>query len=524
MDRRFFYYIFASIFVLGIFSMASAVNPFDISYPIPELGNCASQEECKLFCDVPENQSACMAWAERNGFISEEEAERIRAEMNRTGPGGCTSKEECDAFCENPENAEICINFAVEEGMMTQEEADFILEMMEREGEFRDGPGGPRPPGPDIDEEKAKQLIASIGGPGGCSTMEECENFCNEPSNNEACMNYAIEHELFPPEELAMMKLMLEKGGPGGCMGPEQCDQYCSQEENQDECLNFAKKHNLIPPEELEMIEKMMERGGPGGCRNERECDEYCHNPEHMEECMSFSVDMGMMTQEEADRMMEHIRRMEERVRIMEEEHMQGGGFMPPPEAMGPPPDMHDGGFMLPPKDMMEMRPPMFDLPDEIKNRPVDLPILKDKCTTIWECKTFCMENDSQLCGEFWHYFEKIKSEFMPDGGHGSEMPDNPMIKPCPAMPAVESCPPGSIKELMFSSPECGEYYGCVPGNGILEPVHEEFIPPTEIIPSEPEPIKPTPTEPTSTEPEPVSLRQPSLLGTVLGPFLDIFR
>ncbi|MEK7624690.1 MAG: hypothetical protein AAB404_03170 [Patescibacteria group bacterium] len=31
----------------------------------------------------------------------------------------------------------------------------------------------------------------------------------------------------------------------------------------------------------------------------------------------------------------------------------------------------------------------------------------------------------------------------------------------CPSLPTVDSCPTGQIKEMTFSSPECGVYYGC---------------------------------------------------------------
>ena len=32
---------------------------------------------------------------------------------------------------------------------------------------------------------------------------------------------------------------------------------------------------------------------------------------------------------------------------------------------------------------------------------------------------------------------------------------------PCPALPTVDSCPTGQTKEITFSSPECGTFYGC---------------------------------------------------------------
>ncbi len=37
----------------------------DITYPIAELGNCASQQECKAYCDISSNFSSCIAFAQK---------------------------------------------------------------------------------------------------------------------------------------------------------------------------------------------------------------------------------------------------------------------------------------------------------------------------------------------------------------------------------------------------------------------------------------------------------------------------
>src|SRR3989344_7235130 len=68
-----YFYLFAvlSIF-LGFSAFASAASIFDITYPIDELGGCASQQECKTYCDDLANKDSCLAFAEKNGFISKE--------------------------------------------------------------------------------------------------------------------------------------------------------------------------------------------------------------------------------------------------------------------------------------------------------------------------------------------------------------------------------------------------------------------------------------------------------------------
>jgi len=54
--------IAAALFVAGVI-VVSASSPLDIEFPIPELGNCAGKTECKAYCDDPDNEEACLAFA-----------------------------------------------------------------------------------------------------------------------------------------------------------------------------------------------------------------------------------------------------------------------------------------------------------------------------------------------------------------------------------------------------------------------------------------------------------------------------
>jgi len=357
--------LIAGILTFGVFVFAQPVN---VSFPVPELGNCGSPDECKTYCDNPVNKDVCMEWAKsvgliqdeprarieenvsgpggcssqqecsrycespnhanecldfavKEGFMSEEEAERIRTNMNReanmTGPGGCSSREECDSFCRNPENSATCLQFAVAEGMLTQEEADFLLQAEQRHRmRGSGGPGGPRGPGgPDIDEEKVKQMLSEgMVGPGGCVTMDECDVYCSVGGNDEECMNFAIEHGLIPSDQIEKFKKLMTMGGPGGCRGQQECDAYCDQPNHQDECMQFAIDNELMPPEEIEMMKKMKNMGGPGGCRGQKECDAFCSQPGNGEICFNFSKEHGLMPPEEIEMMereMEIMKRMD---------------------------------------------------------------------------------------------------------------------------------------------------------------------------------------------------------------------
>jgi len=324
-------------FSVGIIFFAfvtyAQMNPFDLEFPIPELGNCNSFDECKFHCDNPKNQSACMTWAKSKGFtdkpeshvdehkpgpggcvnqrecesycdgpehaeeclnfavsegfMSEEEASRIREEMNKTGPGGCKSHEECDAFCRNPDNSATCLQFSVDEGMLTQKEADFMLE---REQTRRmEGPGGP-----DIDETKVQEMFdQGVARPGGCATMAECDEFCSQPGNGEICFNFAKEHGLMKPDEIITME------------------------------------------REMEIMKKLDsgDIGGPGGCRSREECDTFCQNPDNMETCMNFAGDQGMRDKGEIESMKIQMRNIESTISPpdrMYEEIKNNLGSMPP--------------------------------------------------------------------------------------------------------------------------------------------------------------------------------------------------
>ena len=61
--------IIAFGFLFSFFIIVSAqINPFDIQFPVSELGNCGSTQECKIYCDDPANARACTDWAVSKGF------------------------------------------------------------------------------------------------------------------------------------------------------------------------------------------------------------------------------------------------------------------------------------------------------------------------------------------------------------------------------------------------------------------------------------------------------------------------
>ena len=99
-------------------------NPFDIQFPVKELGNCKDQATCKVYCDEPQNSDACLAFAEKNNLMPKEDIEMAKKFKDKglVGPGGCKGQAECDTYCGNPDNMSECISFAEKNDLMPPEQ------------------------------------------------------------------------------------------------------------------------------------------------------------------------------------------------------------------------------------------------------------------------------------------------------------------------------------------------------------------------------------------------------------------
>ncbi|MBI4122851.1 MAG: hypothetical protein HY458_00605 [Parcubacteria group bacterium] len=89
-------------------------------------GGCRSKDECESFCAVEANFDACIAFAEKAGFISKDEVAIARKVGSQGGPGGCKSKKACEAYCNNPENLEACFAFAKEHDLLDEDQMETI--------------------------------------------------------------------------------------------------------------------------------------------------------------------------------------------------------------------------------------------------------------------------------------------------------------------------------------------------------------------------------------------------------------
>ena len=141
-------------------------------------------------------------------------------------------------------------------------------------------------------------LIKNGETPGKCKSKKECDDYCNKDVNFNECVDFAVRIGEVTPDEAEIAK---KTGGvgPGGCKRDE-CKKYCEDESHLLECLDFAEQHGMIDKSDADRMRKIRKGGGPGGCKSPDECDRYCQGESHMEECIAFSVELGETDAKEA--------------------------------------------------------------------------------------------------------------------------------------------------------------------------------------------------------------------------------
>lgn len=257
-----------------------------ISYPVSELGGCGNETDCRSFCDDESHMVVCVNFAEKNGLMSAEDAAQARkfAKIG-AGPGGCQNQKECQLYCDDVGHIDACLDFASKNGFIG------AAELAEA-------------------QKVAQALKSGASLPGGCKNKKECESYCDDLSNVGECFDFAEKAGFIPPDEIddARKAVAAMKQGarpPGGCKNKKECDSYCSDPNNIEACFDFAEEAGFIPPEEIEQARKvipMMKAGKmPGGCKNKNDCESYCQDDSHMEECANFALEAGFMKPEEVE-------------------------------------------------------------------------------------------------------------------------------------------------------------------------------------------------------------------------------
>lgn len=208
-----------------------------VEFPVAELGNCQSKEECHAYCDEVEHIEQCVNFAERHGLMKGgelEEAKKVVSALRQGAqlPGGCRNKEECEVYCKDGAHIEECIAFAEAAGFMSPEELE--------------------------DAKRVAPLMARGEMPGGCRSREECEAYCSQDGHIEECAAFFEKAGFISVQEAEMFRKTGGRG-PGDCRGREECEAFCNAPANQKVCFEFAKEHDLIPQEELQQMQEGIE-------------------------------------------------------------------------------------------------------------------------------------------------------------------------------------------------------------------------------------------------------------------------
>ncbi|MEK7601346.1 MAG: hypothetical protein AAB480_02340 [Patescibacteria group bacterium] len=225
--------VLGSLFILSA-ALVSAQES-TVTFPVPELGNCASKSKCRVYCDDLAHVKECVAFAESHGLMSAGEAKKAREfeRLGGKGPGGCTSKDSCESYCADTSHMRQCLDFAKKSGMMSGEE----LQEAEKVAAYLEG-GGTMP--------------------GGCRGEKECRAYCEDAAHADECVAFATRAGFMSEKEAKMFKKTGGKG-PGGCQG-RACESYCKDESHREACIAFAMEHDLMSEEDKQRMEQGREQ------------------------------------------------------------------------------------------------------------------------------------------------------------------------------------------------------------------------------------------------------------------------
>ncbi|OHB25097.1 MAG: hypothetical protein A2542_00355 [Parcubacteria group bacterium RIFOXYD2_FULL_52_8] len=224
--------IYRSLFVLLVLSLVSVARA-EVMYPIPELGGCADQEACAVYCDAPEHQDACTAYGVANnlyvvietppGGLSTDDQKRTDAIATFGGPdGACDDSASCRIYCDDPANELSCTQYSLEHDLLPRAQAEETIEVL------------------------------TVPGPQGC-TGTACEEYCALPGNEVECIEFAKSKGLIDPSEAKEQLTLIDEAKkprqrmqqkPGACKGAD-CVSYCGHAPNMLECEQYALENGI---------------------------------------------------------------------------------------------------------------------------------------------------------------------------------------------------------------------------------------------------------------------------------------
>lgn len=177
-----------------------AAKKYGITFPIPELGNCGSFNECRNFCEDAQNKDVCINFAKKKGFYKEHKTDEKNAILNAAKHElGCDSEDSCKQFCGEQQNWEKCGEFAKKHKLS----------------------------GGQVEDSSKKDILEKAQNFLGCDSYQSCKNFCQQEANRKRCDEFA--------------KLVGLKGGVEH-KGPQPSPAYENASEKARFCREFPQK------------------------------------------------------------------------------------------------------------------------------------------------------------------------------------------------------------------------------------------------------------------------------------------
>jgi len=283
------------------------VSASGVTFPVAELGNCTDKAACKQYCNDSLHTDACIVFAQAHGLMNKDEAaqaKKFTQGMAKGGPGGCKTPQECESFCSNVANLEVCMSFAKKQGIKNDQvsQGEKLLTYIKSGGQT---------PGGCTSEADCRTYCGDF------SHAEECFNFAKKAGiaqggggrgpggSRHGDSSRDGGGDMPSPEQFQKFVELAKQGQtPGGCTSKDQCESYCQNSTHFEECTTFGEKVGFISHDEAAKIRQTGGKG-PGGCDSPQSCQVYCNDQSHRKECFAFAEEHGFVTKQESQRAQE---------------------------------------------------------------------------------------------------------------------------------------------------------------------------------------------------------------------------
>ncbi|MEK7617392.1 MAG: hypothetical protein AAB414_05060, partial [Patescibacteria group bacterium] len=143
------------------------------------------------------------------------------------------------------------------------------------------------------------KLVFPIEDLGGCASLEDCTNYCEDPVNYNSCKVFAKEQGFYKDDvsTYADQDFWNDAQGELGCNSTDLCITLCSDPASHPACDSFAKR-NEIPggyvdepdkPEYLAIAQDVL------GCDSAASCGNFCDDPANADKCTDFANQVGLL-------------------------------------------------------------------------------------------------------------------------------------------------------------------------------------------------------------------------------------